>query len=284
VTSLPDTIEQLTGQRPDQVSSLSGGCVGEVYKLSMPDGHDLVAKVGKPHSGLDVEGRMLTYLAKHSALPVPQVHLASELLLVMDVLPSGDDLGPQAQIHAADLVAELHALTTSNGFGFAFDTVIGGLAQPNPWHVNWLTFFRDHRLLYMGQEAVRAGRLPASMMLRLDRFAAKLDRWLDEPDQPSLIHGDMWTGNVLSERGRITGFIDPALYFANCEIELAFSTLFNTFGPAFFDRYQEHRPLKPGFFEERVDIYNLYPLLVHVRLFGGSYVQSVDRILKRFGF
>jgi fructosamine-3-kinase len=93
----------------------------------------------------------------------------------------------------------------------------------------------------------------------------------------------MWGGNVLAQKGQITGFVDPAIYYADAEIELAFSTLFSTFGDDFFSRYQEHRPLAPGFFEERRDIYNLYPLLVHVCLFGGSYVNSVDAILKRFG-
>jgi fructosamine-3-kinase len=88
---------------------------------------------------------------------------------------------------------------------------------------------------------------------------------------------------VLSKGGRIAGFVDPAIYYADAEIELAFSTLFSTFGEAFFKRYGEIRPLREGFFEERRDIYNLYPLLVHARLFGGSYAQSVDSVLTRFG-
>src|SRR3546814_4637170 len=96
------------------------------------------------------------------------------------------------------------------------------------------------------------------------------------------LHGDMWGGNVLARGGRIAAFVDPAIYHADPEIELAFSTLFGTYGEAFFRRYEALRPLRPGFFETRRDIYNLYPLLVHARLFGGSYVASVDRILGRF--
>jgi len=107
---------------------------------------------------------------------------------------------------------------------------------------------------------------------------------LIEPAKPSLIHGDAWTGNILALNDQIIGFLDPAIYFADAEIELAFTTLFGTFGDSFFGRYEEIRPIEPGFLEARLDIYNLYPLLVHVRLFGGSYVSSVERVLKRFGF
>jgi fructosamine-3-kinase len=88
----------------------------------------------------------------------------------------------------------------------------------------------------------------------------------------------------LVDNDRVTGFLDPAIYYADAEIELAFSTLFGTFGDPFFARYEALRPLEPGFMDTRRDIYNLYPLLVHVRLFGGSYVRSVDGILRRFGF
>ncbi len=188
-----------------------------------------------------------------------------------------------AQAHAADLLAALHAITAP-AFGLERDTLIGGLHQPNPWTDSWLTFFRERRLLYMGREGVRSGRLPADVLARLEKFCGQLERWLAEPERPSLLHGDVWTTNVLAVGERITGFVDPAIYYGHPEIELAFTTLFGTFDRAFFARYQELRPIPPGFFEERRDIYNLYPLLVHVRLFGGSYVQSVVNSLRRFGF
>ena len=135
----------------------------------------------------------------------------------------------------------------------------------------------------MGYRGVTSGRLPKTVMARLERLANRLGDWIEEPVRPSLVHGDMWGGNVLCRKGEITGFVDPAIYFADAEIELAFTTLFGTFGDNFFERYQEHRPLKPGFFEARCDLYNLFPLLVHVRLFGGSYVHSVANTLRRFG-
>ncbi|MBL4748060.1 MAG: fructosamine kinase family protein [Magnetovibrio sp.] len=278
------TIERLTGFRPNQVIRLSGGCVGDVYQVSFPDGRVWVAKIGAPGSGLTIESDMLTYLAQYSDLPVPKVHFADESLLLMDRLENRGDLDAAAQRHGATMLADLHSLTTSNGFGFAHATVIGGLHQPNAWTVSWIDFFRDQRLLYMSGEAERAGQLPTSLRIRIENFAAHLDRWLTEPDQPALLHGDLWTGNILCANGRITGFIDPAIYYGDPEIELAFSTLFDTFGASFFDRYQDLHPLNPGFFEERRALYNIYPLLVHVRLFGGAYVQSVERTLQRFGY
>jgi len=286
-------IEAIVGERPLRLSPLSGGCVGEVYHAAMPSGHDLVAKVGRAGArigdgagtnGLALEGFMLDYLGAHSHLPVPKVHNADDNLLLMDMVESGGGLGTVVQRDAARHVSALHDLTSPHGYGFERDTVIGGLHQPNPWTPKWCDFFRDQRLMYMGREAERIGRLPTTILQRLTSFCEVLERWIIEPARPALIHGDMWTGNVLSSHDHISGFIDPAIYYADPEIELAFTTLFSTFGDAFFSRYHELRPIQPGFFEQRRDIYNLYPLLVHVRLFGGSYVASVDRTLNKFGY
>lgn len=266
------------------IAPLSGGCIGQVYRVVLPGGQQLVAKVDAgPNPRLGIEAYMLRYLTTHSKLPVPEVVYSDDRLLIMTFLPGDSRFAPQTQAHAAELLAALHA-QSAPAYGLEEDTLIGGLHQPNPWTDSWLTFFREHRLLYMAGEGVKSGRLPQAVLSRLQRFCEHLDRWLSEPERPSLIHGDVWTTNVLASGSRITGFVDPAIYYAHPEIELAFTTLFGTFGDPFFARYQELRPLSPGFFEERRDIYNLYPLLVHVRLFGGSYVSSVERTLRRFGY
>jgi len=276
-------IENLTGSRVQTKEPLSGGCVGDVYKVRLKNGETLVAKVGNSENGLSIEGMMLRYLAQKSELPVPDVLYADENLLLMTWVPSEGTLDRSAQVNAADLVASLHQISNSH-FGFSSDTVIGGLRQINSPSKSWIDFFAQNRLLDMAMRSLDAGYLPTDMLARIEKCSENLSKWLKEPDQPSLIHGDMWAGNVLASHGRISGFIDPAIYFADPEIELAFTTLFSTFGDAFFSRYREHREIQPGFFEERRDLYNLYPLLVHVRLFGGSYVSSIDIILKKLGF
>jgi fructosamine-3-kinase len=276
-------IEAALGRAPLGASALGGGCIDEVYRLEMLGGETLVAKLGRGGDGrLALEGFMLGYLAEHSPLPVPAVLHAADDLLIMEHLPGASRLDGDAERHAAELVAALHGVGAER-YGFERHTLIGGLDQPNPWGSSWRVFFRDQRLLYMAGVARDAGRLPGALMARIEALAARLNEWLEEPPRPSLIHGDMWTGNVLAQGGRITGFVDPAIYYADPEIELAFSTLFGTFGEAFFERYGELRPLDPGFFEVRRELYNLYPLLVHVRLFGGAYVGSVESTLKRFG-
>lgn len=262
---------------------LGGGCVADIQAVDLADGRRLVVKAGRIGDSLDREGWMLAFLAERSSLPVPRVHLAEDDLLVLERLDAGGRLGQGAQEHAAGLIAALHGVTADR-FGLDRDTMIGGLPQPNPWTADWLTFFRDHRLLTMGSAGLAAGRLPGRMMDRLESLCGRLGDWLPVSETPSLLHGDLWTGNILvAADGRISGFIDPAVYYGAAEMDLAFSTLFGTFGEAFFARYQDHRPLAPGFFEERRDLYNLYPLLVHVRLFGGSYVGAVDNILARYG-
>lgn len=282
--TLPELIQAALGITPTSWRALSGGCIGEVYSADLPDGRRVAIKVDRSSSPrLDVEGYMLGYLAGHSELPVPAVRHSTPNLLIMDFAEGSSHFPPAAQRHAAELLAALHAVQ-GPAYGLERDTLIGPLRQPNPWNDSWIDFFRNHRLLAMGQEARRSGAFSKRSFERLEAFARRLDDFIEEPAAPSLLHGDVWTTNVLASGARITAFIDPAIYYGHPEIELAFTTLFGTFGEPFFQRYNELRPISPGFFEQRRDIYNLYPLLVHTRLFGGGYAQSAERILGSLGF
>ncbi|MCO6453379.1 MAG: fructosamine kinase family protein [Caldilineales bacterium] len=271
------------GEQPMSIQPLGGGCVGKVYKIRMADGMVYAAKYAeRGGAGLDREAFMLRYLRDHSQLPIPAVIFTDERLLVMQLISGTSRFSDAAQRHAAELLADLHAIAASR-FGFGRDTLIGGLNQPNPWNDSWVTFFAEHRLGYMADAALQEGRLPRQFHRQLHALIPRLAELLPEPDQPSLLHGDVWTTNVLADGDSITGFLDPAIYFGHPEIVLAFITLFNTFGVPFFERYHQLRPIAPGFWEVRRDIYNLYPLMVHVRLFGGGYVSSVGSVLARLG-
>lgn len=279
---LADEIERAIDRRPLRIAPLGGGCIAPVFRCDLAGGARVVAKQPAPGRTLECEAWMLGYLREHSALPVPAVLAASPDLLVLEYIESGDPLDARAEAHAAELLAALHAIRGPH-FGFERDTLIGPLDQPNPPTQSWLAFFRDHRLLHRARAAHAAGRLPARLLARIEALAARLAHWIEEPAHPALIHGDCWGGNVLVKAGRIAGFIDPAIHWAHPEIELAFGTLFGTWGDAFFRRYAECGTLRPGFFEARRDLYNLYPLLVHVELFGGSYAARVARTLDRVG-
>lgn len=277
-------IKGATGQTVVGVEPMGGGCVSEVYGVYFDDGQRAIAKYDEEAASfLSTEAEMLRYLAAESRLPVPEVLFASPTLLLLEYVRGVSRFSGGAEEHAAELLAALHEIS-SPAFGFHRDTVIGGLRQPNTPSASWIDFFRDQRLLFMAREAVREGRLPPAMLARIERLCSNLDEWLKEPERPSLLHGDVWTTNILAEGDRITAFLDPAIYFGHPEIELAFTRLFGTFGDAFYDRYGQLREIAPGFLEVRRDLYNLYPLLVHVRLFGGSYVSSVQRVLEQYGF
>ncbi len=205
--ALAELVHRYTGRNPVSLRPLAGGSVARVMLVELPHGGRAVAKLGP---GLEPEGWMLRYLAAHSRLPVPPVIHSDDDLLLMEYVPSGGSFGPGAQAHAAQLLAELHAVTW-HSFGLDRATLIGGLPQPNtPRHL-WLDFFRDQRLLAMADQALAAGRLPAEIRARLDTLAGRLDRWIVEPAQPALLHGDAWTGNLLVKDDHIAAFIDPAL-------------------------------------------------------------------------
>ena len=276
-------VEVSLGERLKSARPMGGGCIGEVYRVELQDGTPLVAKVDREgESHLDREAYMLRHLREKSDLPVPEVYHGSETLLLMEFVEGSSRFSEGAERHAAELLAALHGIT-ADAYGHERNTLIGSLDQPNPWTGSWTEFFRDQRLLYVARVAYDAGRLPVEEVRRLERLSERLDEIIEQPNPPALIHGDVWSANVLARDDRITAFLDPALYYADPEIELAFIGLFDSFGAAFFERYNEIRGIDKRFYETRRDLYSLYPLLVHVYFFGGGYLGSVRNTLGRFG-
>lgn len=169
-------------------------------------------------------------------------------------------------------LAELHRASAS-GFGFEMPTPCGATIQPNPWTSSWVRFFCEHRLGFAFRALHAAGRISSETRKDLERSLEQLEAQLREPEQSSLVHGDLWSGNVRStDRG--PAIFDPAAYYADREAELGMMRLFGNFGPRVYAAYEEAWPLDPGH-ARRVRIYRLWHIANHALLFGGSYVRDM---------
>lgn len=281
--NLKQTVETLINAKVTTITPLSGGMISEVVKISFENRQPLVAKLSQTDHDLTIEAYMLDYLKTHSELPIPNVVHAEKQLLLIDYIDSETGLSANIQSELGQMIAQLHQITADQ-YGLERDTLIGPLHQPNPKSDSWIEFFRDERLLYMANIALQSGHLPKPTYARILKLADKLDDYIIEPSAPTLIHGDMWTSNILVKNNHVVGIIDPSVYYAHNEMELAYMTLFDTVGQPFFEKYQQIIPIDEAFFTVRRHIYGLYPLLVHVKIFGGRYPNLVDATLKRFGF
>jgi fructosamine-3-kinase len=195
-----------------------------------------------------------------------------------------EDLRPASPIpnywdqFGSDL-AELHSTTRSN-FGFDHDNFIGSTPQPNPWTSNGYSFFADHRLGFQAELAARKGLLTKSDLADIQAIIRKLPEII--PEQPaSLLHGDLWSGNAISDEKGQPAMIDPAAHFGWAEAELGMTTLFGRFPERFYQAYQERRPLEPGW-ENRLGLYNIYHMLNHVNLFGGGYLAGARTLMRKY--
>ncbi|MEJ2290240.1 MAG: fructosamine kinase family protein [Deinococcales bacterium] len=263
-----------------RAETLSGGQVGQALRCRLDDGRDVVAKTS-PGTPLGVEAYMLRYLKERSSLPVPDVLHAEDDLLVQEFVEGSSVVSEAAEREAGRLLAELHGVGAER-FGLERDTLIGPFPLDNRWMASWPEFYAERRLLPMAEEAHARGRLSSEDRGRVERLAAALPELFDTDPVPSLIHGDVWGGNVLARGDRMTAFLDPAIYYAHAEMELSFIDLFHTFGSAFYQAYEARRPIEPGYGRRR-DLYQVFPLLVHVALFGGSYVAGLRARLDKLG-
>jgi fructosamine-3-kinase len=277
--TLAECVERIVGDPPTAVEELHGGMVGTVHRVAFADRDPVVAKTGD--TPLDVEARMLRYLGRESDLPVPAVVFDSPSLLLLEHVDGDTVHDADVERDAAAHLAALHD-RSADAFGFPFDTLTGPVDQPNPWTDSWVDFFGEHRLGHVTGRAREAGTVSESLAGRVDDVVAALDALLVEPDRPALLHGDVWTENVLARDGRVRAFLDPACYYGHPEVELAYVAWTGTFGEAFFDRYHRIRGIESGF-EERRRVYELYPLVVHAHLFGGRYRSLLDDALAGLG-
>lgn len=271
--SATDSELRITGSTP-----VSGGCIHAAYRLKS-ESRDYFLK----HNRADrlpvfrAEAKALKQIAATETLRVPQVitvgSFEDHAYLLMEAIdfssggnPDWGQLGRKlAQLHRA----------TSGQYGFIEDNWIGANPQPNAWETDWPTFFRERRLRPQFELAARAGIRFQQTEKLLDKIESQLS---GHRPKASLLHGDLWSGNVgFTEKGEPLVF-DPASYYGDRETDIAFSEYFGGFSPDFYEAYTAEWPLDPGY-KTRRPLYNLYHVLNHANLFGSSYVSEAQQMI-----
>ncbi len=278
---------------------IGGGCINNALRVHTASGDFCLkwnAGAGRDFFRMEADG--LSALADSAAVDVPRVIAlgGDEDEVPWLLLEWIDEARATAQTwrQLGHRLAQLHRtrerrsipLRHAPGFGWHRDNVIGSLPQPNRWMDDWAEFWTELRILPLARELSGDGTLSRSGLALVERAAARMGDLLAPAvtaDGPSLLHGDLWSGNVLFGRkqtapdeGPLPFLIDPAVYVGHREVDLAMCRLFGGFPAAFRDAYEAAWPLQPDH-ERRLPAYQLYPLLVHARLFGGGYVASVAR-------
>ena len=218
----------------------------------------------------EAEAAMLRAIAKTGA-PVPEVLAADNDVLVMSRC-EGSSGAASAWDSLADAVRRMWS-AEGEDYGWRQDYAFGPVALPNGRHRCWPAFWAEQRL------ACHLQYLPADIARRIERFACSIEDYLPGDPSPSLLHGDLWGGNVMASGAAVTGLIDPACYYGHREVDVAMLGLFDSPAP----RFLEALDLDAGW-KERQPVYRLFPLIVHFRLFGESYRRALNAELARLGF
>jgi fructosamine-3-kinase len=279
-------LEAALGAKIAGATPLAGGDINDAYSVALATGAKVFVKVNDraDRAMFPAEARGLAWLAEARALRIPEVRAVSrpdagEAFLALELL----EPGPRVRDFDDRLGRGLAALHRSGaaGYGLGFDNFIGRLPQSNRARPTWAEFYRDERLTPQIELARKAGRLTSRMARGFEALFARLPELVGAEEGPARIHGDLWGGNLhVDDRGEPC-LIDPAPYGGHREMDLAMMRLFGGFSSRTFDAYEEAYPLAPGH-HERVSLYQLYPLMVHVNLFGGSYAGSVESALREY--
>ncbi len=278
---LRKALEQRLGKPLRGATPLGGGDINDAYQVAFGDGTKLFVKThANPPPGMfEAEARGLRWLAEANAIRTPRVVAVSDAepayLALELMMPAKRRAGfDEALGHS---LAALHAYGAPT-FGLDHDNFIGRLAQSNAAADDWASFYWSSRLEPQLRLAIDRGLIDSATRSGFDALNRVLPDRVGVQEPPSRLHGDLWGGNLHVDEDGQPALIDPAVYGGHREIDLAMMRLFGGFGEGVFASYAEAWPLAPGA-DERVALYQLYPLLVHVNLFGGSYVGSVKRAL-----
>jgi fructosamine-3-kinase len=262
---------------------VGGGSINRTYQIALDTKENFFLKINDAdiYPGL-FEKERLGLESLRPFLRTPEVVLKEVFnehqLLVMEWIAPG----PKTERFWKEFGGKLAALHRHNGtsFGLNYDNYMGSLEQSNTWSDTWVNFFREQRLERQVKLAVENGLLPKRWLKNLENLYTQLPSIFPE-EKPCLLHGDLWSGNFICDQQQMPVLIDPAVYYGHRSVDLAMTTLFGTLHPLFYEAYHAHFPL-PDNYTEQWEIANLYPLLIHLNLFGGSYLESITQTLKRF--
>jgi protein-ribulosamine 3-kinase len=277
-------LERALGSPPLRARPLHGGDINHAARVDLADGRAVFVKSNPsaPAGLFEAEARGLAWLAEGRALRLPEVLATGEpggpAFLALEYLEPGRPAPGFDEALGAGLAA-LHR-KGARGFGLAHDNFIGKLPQSNTAHAEWPDFYQRERLEPQLARARDAGLASSHMRRGFERLFARWPEPCGPLEPPARLHGDLWSGNLFVASDGAAVLIDPAAYAGSREIDLAMMRLFGGFSSRTFAAYEEAFPLLPGH-DERVALYQLYPLMVHVNHFGGSYVGAVERTLDR---
>ena len=259
---------------------LRGGCINTTSHLTTDSGHSFCLKLNSnaPDDFFTAEATGLEHLNQIGAFTTPKVVHVDQHFILLEYIAAGKSK-PTFWQTLGEQLAACH-LQTKPRFGFVRDNYCGLTPQINTQCKDGFEFFAQYRLLTQTKWAREKHLVNDQQCKNIEFIANKLDQWI--PSQvPALLHGDLWQGNVHCDRNGDPVLIDPACYWGWPEADLAMTTLFGEFDAGFYQAYQHNRPLEPGW-RERFPLYNLYHLLNHLNLFGNSYLQSVEAIIRRY--
>jgi fructosamine-3-kinase len=263
--------------------AIGGGSIGDSWRAELASGERYFVKhyPDGPEGLVEAEARGLGWLGEAGALGTARVVAVSEEapLLVLEWIEPGTRRRDFDEALGEGL-AHLHAFG-ADSFGFSEDNFIGSLPQANEACERWPDFYAYRRIEPLVRRAMDAGSLPAGLAREASQLLARFDSLCGPEEEPSRLHGDLWSGNVMVGPEGEAVLIDPAVYGGHREIDLAMMRLFGGFPERTFDAYANQHPLAEEA-AERVSLYQLYPLLVHVVLFGGDYVDQFAEALRTY--
>ncbi len=272
--------------QPIQTRSIGGGCINSCFFLSDGNKKYFVKTNASTLSGMfEVEAAGLKLIADTESVRTPRpicLGIAQpHAYLVLEYIAMG---GPSNNALAGELLAALHG-NLKKQFGWDRDNNIGSTRQPNHWSHEWIDFWRSQRLGFQLQQAAKQGYI-GRLQQRGDKLLDLFPELIDHNPEPSLIHGDLWSGNLGYQLNGDPVIYDPAVYFADREAEIAMTELFGGFGSSFYRAYNNAWMLDRGY-ATRKNLYNLYHILNHLNLFGGGYADQalsmIDSLLAELG-